>query len=73
MEEVAEVAVYGENNPIVGNLVCATIRLLGDDDRRHFQAKLRRYCRDRLDEYKIPIKIKLSLEPLYTERFKRVR
>jgi long-chain acyl-CoA synthetase len=53
--EIAEVSVYGEKNAIVGQIVCATVRLRKARDARDFQRDLRQFCRQRLQEFQIPL------------------
>lgn len=73
MENVAEVTVYGEKNPITGNIVCARVKLLRDEDHKSFVHRLKKYCRERLERYKIPVKVKILDEKQHSERFKKVR
>lgn len=73
LDNVAEVVVSGEKNPIVGNIVCAKVRLLRDEDHKQFTARLRKYCRQRLQSYKVPVKIDIVEEKQYSSRFKKLR
>jgi len=73
MDNVAEVTVYGEKNPIIGNIVCAKVRLINHEDQKKFAMRLKKYCRRRLESYKVPIKVKVVYEKQYSERFKKVR
>ena len=73
MDNVAEVTVYGEKNPIIGNIVCAKVRLINHEDQKKFVTRLKKYCRRRLESYKVPIKVKVVYEKQYSERFKKVR
>jgi acyl-CoA synthetase (AMP-forming)/AMP-acid ligase II len=70
---VAEVSVYGEKNAIVGEIVCAAIRLQKERDARDFQRDLRQFCRQRLQQYQIPVRIRLVEGALHGERFKKNR
>jgi len=73
MDNVAEVTVYGEKNPIMGNIVCARIRLVNGEDRKEFVMRLKKYCHKRLENYKVPVKVEIIGERQYSERFKKVR
>ena len=73
MDYVSEATVYGEENAIIGNIVCARVRLSRDEDSRGFASRLREYCRTRLQPYKVPVKVKLTEDKLYGERFKKER
>jgi long-chain acyl-CoA synthetase len=73
MPEIAEVSVYGEKNAIVGEIVCAAVRLRNARDARDFQRDLRHFCRRRLQEFQVPVRIKLVECALHGERFKKNR
>jgi len=71
MPEVAEVLVYGEKNAIMGQIVCAAIRLRESRDARQFHRELRQFCRQRLQEFQIPVRVALVENALHGERFKK--
>jgi acyl-coenzyme A synthetase/AMP-(fatty) acid ligase len=73
IDNVAEVAIYGEKNSIMGNIVCAKVRLVKDEDKKLFIARLKKYCREKLQNYKVPVKVKFVVEELYSKRFKKIR
>lgn len=73
MGNVAEVTVFGEKNPITGNIVCARVTLLQDEERKSFAVRLKNFCRQRLLSYKIPVKVEVTAEPQHSARFKKVR
>jgi acyl-CoA synthetase (AMP-forming)/AMP-acid ligase II len=73
MPEVAEVSVYGEKNAIMGEIVCAAIRLFQTRDTRKFHRELREFCRHRLQEFQIPVRVRLVENALHGERFKKNR
>ncbi len=73
MSNVAEVTVYGEKNPITGNIVCARVRLAHEEDPHQFTARLKAFCRDRLAPYKVPVKVNLSDSEQFNQRFKKTR
>src|SRR5438067_2895276 len=73
MSEIAEASVYGEKNAIVGEIVCAAVRLRKPRDPRDFQRDLRQFCRQRLQEFQIPVRIKLVESALHGQRFKKNR
>jgi long-chain acyl-CoA synthetase len=73
MPEIAEVSVYGEKNAIVGQIVCAAVRLREAHDARDFQRELRQFCRQRLQEFQIPARVKLVESALHGQRFKKNR
>jgi long-chain acyl-CoA synthetase len=73
MPEIAEASVYGEKNAIVGEIVCAAVRLRQARDARDFQRDLRRFCLGRLQEFQIPVRIRLVDSALHGQRFKKNR
>ncbi len=73
IDTVAEVTVYGEKNPIIGNIVCASVRLTKNEDPNVFISGLKKYCHGKLPKFKVPIKINIVDEDLYSERFKKKR
>jgi len=73
LDNVAEVTVYGEKHPLVGNIVCAKVRLLSPEDAKAFSRRLRCFCRQRLQGYKVPVKVSLVTSEQHTDRFKKNR
>ena len=73
MDNVAEVTVYGEKNSIIGNIVCAKIRLETNENKKQFIIKVKEFCRNKLETFKLPVKVLLSDENLYSSRFKKIR
>lgn len=73
VENVAEVTVYGEKNAIIGNIVCAKVRLVKDEDPKAFASRLKLYCRQRMQQYKVPVKVVISSEEQFSDRFKKKR
>lgn len=73
MENIQEVTVFGQKNPIMGNIVCAKIRLKDDEDPNEFKKKLRTFCKNRLQKYKTPIKIIFDKNTQSNYRFKKIR
>jgi acyl-CoA synthetase (AMP-forming)/AMP-acid ligase II len=73
MPEVAEVSVYGEKNAIMGQIPCAAIRLRQPRDAGEFHRKLRQFCRNRLQDFQIPVRVKLVESAMHGLRFKKNR
>jgi len=72
---VAEVTVYGEANPIMGHLVCAKIRLVEglDIDHKTFVKCVKLHCRERMQAFKVPTRLRLEDGEQYSARFKKMR
>ena len=73
MDQVAEVRVYAEKNPIMGNLICAEIRPTEPVDKNEFVTSVKKFCLSKLEKYKVPVKIKLIEHELHGDRFKKKR
>ncbi|RJP80131.1 MAG: long-chain fatty acid--CoA ligase [Desulfobacteraceae bacterium] len=73
LSNVDEVVVYGEKNVIMGQIVCAKVTLLEEEDSSQFSKRLKKYCKDKLEPYKIPVKIKITKNKLHNTRFKKIR
>ena len=73
MDNIAEVTVFGEKNPIMGNIVCAKVTLTGEEDHRTFTKRLKSFCRLRLQNYKVPVKVTVVSDGQHSARFKKVR
>ena len=73
MDNVAEVTVFGEKNPIIGNIVCSKVRLIKEEDKQQFITRLKIYCRRKLQSYKVPVKVIIENEQQFNERFKKKR
>ncbi len=73
MENVRDVVVRGEPNPILGRVVAARFSLFEPEDLDSLKKRVRQHCREKLSRYKTPAKIEISEEMETTERFKKDR
>ena len=73
MEDVLEVTVFGEKHLLTGNVVCAKIRLKSGYGNKELTQKIKKVCREKLESYKVPVKIIFVEEKQYSERFKKER
>ena len=73
MPEIEDVVVTGEPNPIMGNVVKATVRLKEGVSAEGFRQKLQIFCKGKLAPYKIPQRVAVQTEQLHSERFKKLR
>ena len=72
LDNVEDVAVRGESNPLTGQAVVADVRLASAEPAATFKTRMRRFCRDRLAPHQIPVKVRF-LDSVHSERFKKVR
>ncbi len=73
MEEVAEVSVFGEKNNLLGNIVCAKVRLSKELEKGEFIKLLKKFCKNKLENYKIPVKVTIKNENQFNYRFKKIK
>ena len=76
LEAVGEVTVYGEKNAITGNIVCADITARSPLDlsgQKDLIALVKQHCREKLQKYKVPLRVNIVTEQQHTERFKKSR
>ena len=73
MDGVEDVAVSGEVNPMLGNIVKARVKIAGNESLADFKKRLRLFCKNRLESYKIPQKVELIDHMMTGRRFKKIR
>ena len=58
----------------MGQILCARLSLSSQQNVKEFTQRLRQYCREKLQAYKVPVKIEFHEGGLqYSERFKKLR
>ena len=70
---VDDVMVYSESNIITGQTVVCDVVLNIDIETRHAKKLVRKFCKDSLDNYKIPTKVNLVDKTNFSDRFKKIR
>lgn len=73
MENVRDVTVYGEKNPIMGSIVVARFNLIATEELVSLKQRMRNFCRNRLATYKTPAKVEITQHDQYSGRFKKMR
>lgn len=73
VENVGEVTVYGEKNPITGSIVCAKVRLKNPEETRQAVVRIKQYCAKKLLPFKVPVKVIIADAEQFSERFKKIR
>lgn len=72
--EINEVTVFGEANAITGNIVVAVVK---PSDLSIYKRKMRKliqsYCQEKLQSYKIPVKVYLNSSEHHNHRYKKIR
>lgn len=72
-ELVEDAVVYGQRHAITGNIVCADVQLVGLRDETEARRAIKRFCAQRLEPFKVPVKIQFVQGGLQSDRLKRLR
>jgi len=73
LENVRDVAVFGEAHPLTGKILVARVNLAQPEPLDAFKKRLRAFCKERLPSYKIPAKIELTDKDQFGTRLKKLR
>jgi acyl-CoA synthetase (AMP-forming)/AMP-acid ligase II len=73
MDNVRDVAVFGEKSPLTGQFVAARVNLIEAEPLNDFKKRLRTFCRDKLASYKIPARIEITDRDQFGVRMKKMR
>lgn len=73
LNNIAEVRVYSKKNPIVGNLICADVKLVAPEDIKEFKTRLKSFCKQNMEKFKIPVKVEIVQDDQFNDRFKKIR
>ncbi len=73
MEGVTDATVYGEQNTITGQIVAARLNVEPATTESQLKREVRRFCKGKLEPYKIPVKVKLVDDRQFSDRFKKLR
>ncbi|MCT7501669.1 fatty acid--CoA ligase family protein [Aliarcobacter cryaerophilus] len=71
IEEISDCMVYGEKNAITGQTVVCDVVL--NKNIENIKKRVRVFCKDRLDAYKIPTKVNVVDKTNFSDRFKKIR
>ena len=70
---VEEATVYKESNKLLGNIVCAKIKLQDPEDAKDAKRRIKKHCIENLEKFKVPVKYTFVDESLSNTRFKKNR
>jgi acyl-CoA synthetase (AMP-forming)/AMP-acid ligase II len=70
---IAEATVYGEANPLTGQIVAVRLTLREPEKLADVKKRIRTFCRERLTAYKVPVKVELAEASQISARFKKIR
>jgi long-chain acyl-CoA synthetase len=71
--QIEDCSVHAEKSAIMGSIVAADIVLKKKIDSSIIRSVIRVFCKDKLDNYKIPVRINIIDETNIGERFKKIR
>lgn len=70
---VEDAVVWGKRNAVTGFIVAASIAKAADVDAARAKVEILEYCRQRMDDFKVPRFIEFVDRQLHSERFKKIR
>jgi len=73
MDNINDVSVFSKDNLIMGKVVAARINLVNEISLTELKKRIRKYCKKRLESYKIPVHVEITKEKQISDRFKKVR
>ncbi|NUZ08189.1 class I adenylate-forming enzyme family protein [Piscinibacter koreensis] len=73
LPNVVDVAVFGESNALLGQIIVARIALAEPEPIEQLKSRVRVACKERLAAYKVPARVVIADGALYTSRYKKTR
>jgi len=73
LDNIKDVAVFAEPSKLLGQIVVARVQVLREETSDELKKRIRAFCRTRLASYKIPVKVVVTDEDLYSARQKKKR
>lgn len=73
VDGVSEVSVVGEANSLMGQVVVAKVAPVTGYELSELKDEIRMHCKEKLDRFKIPVKIQMVEDGLVGERLKKKR
>ena len=70
---IADVVVTGEKHALLGHIVVAKVRLVEAEPLDALRLRIRKACLAKLTAYKVPAKVLLLEQEIYSARFKKMR
>jgi long-chain acyl-CoA synthetase len=73
LDNVEDVAVFGKQHPMMGQIVAARFKLKEPEPLDLFKRRMNAYCRERLAKYQVPVFVELAGGDQFGARFKKLR
>jgi acyl-CoA synthetase (AMP-forming)/AMP-acid ligase II len=71
LDQVKDVVVFGEKNPLTGSIVCAKISVDESLPKQEIVKLIKTHCRSKLAPFKVPVKISVETGGFGNTRFKK--
>tara|TARA_B110000027_G_C16122555_1_gene304280 strand:- start:17213 stop:18553 length:1341 start_codon:yes stop_codon:yes gene_type:complete len=71
LDEVVDCTVYGLQNSITGHIVCVRVVKNKETEEIELKKKIKNYCKENLDKYKVPAKIIFEKNITFNKRYKK--
>jgi acyl-CoA synthetase (AMP-forming)/AMP-acid ligase II len=73
LPNIADVVVTGEKHALLGQIVVAKVRTHEDEPLDALRSRIRKACLAKLTAYKVPAKVLMLEQEIYSARFKKMR
>ncbi len=73
MDDIEDCMVYAEKNAITGQSVVCDVVCKNETTQKELKKQIRAFCKDKLDSFKLPIKVNLVERTNFSDRFKKIR
>ena len=73
LDNIRDITIFGTPNPILGSVVSAKIVLECPEEINLLKKRIRLFCKDKLEQYKIPVNIVIDNSNQISARFKKIR
>lgn len=70
---IVDVAVSAESNPLLGQIIVARVVLAQPEAVESVKSRIRQVCKARLAAFKVPAKVVIASDAIYTARYKKSR
>lgn len=73
IKNIADATVYGEKNPILGNIVCCKVSLIKKEEKKVVKERIKSFCDTSLEKFKVPVKVEIVNNLNIGQRLKKTR
>jgi long-chain acyl-CoA synthetase len=73
LENVEDVAIFGKQHPLMGQIVAARFNLKAPEALDLFKRRMNAFCRERMAKYQIPVFVEIVDKEQFGARFKKLR